>query len=140
MAKESEKLEALAKDVVKSESSLAALSGSIAAQNVPLEYTQDELEEKQQEADRLTGLLGQIKQYVRTFRLFAPTMEEYAISVEKGGKIEAGNSYRGILSELGKLLERFKKVIREGLSWFPRLMRWKTSVGDVAPVFKDTDN
>lgn len=140
VAKESEKLETLAKDVVKSESSLAALSGSIAAQNVLLEYTQDELEEKQQEADRLTGLLEQIKQYVGTFRLFAPTIEEYAISVEKGGKIEAGNSYRGILNELGQLLERFKEVIRECLCWFPRLMRWKTSVGDVAPVFKDTDN
>ena len=140
VAKESEKLETLAKDVVKSESSLAALSGSIAAQNVLLEYTQDELEEKQQEADRLTGLLEQIKQYVGTFRLFAPTIEEYAISVEKGGKIEAGNSYRGILSELGKLLERFKELIREGLCWFPRLMRWKTSVGEVAPVFKDNDN
>lgn len=140
VAKESEKMETLAKGVVKSESNLAALSGSIAAQNVLLEYTQDELEEKQQEADRLTGLLGQIKQYVGTFRLFAPTIEEYAISVEKGGKIEAGNSYRGILSELGKLLERFKELIREGLCWFPRLMRWKTSVGEVAPVFKDTDN
>ena len=140
VAKESEKLEILANDVVKSESNLAALSGSIAAQNVLLEYTQDELEEKQQEADRLTGLLEQIKQYVGTFRLFAPTIEEYAISVEKGGKIEAGNSYRGILSELGKLLERFKELIREGLCWFPRLMRWKTSVGEVAPVFKDNDN
>ena len=140
VAKESEKLETLAKDVVKSESSLAALSGSIAAQNVLLEYTQDELEEKQQEAERLTELLGQIKQYVGTFRLFAPTIEEYAISVEKGGKIEAGNSYRGILNELGQLLERFKELIREGLCWFPRLMRWKTSVGEVAPIFKDTDN
>ena len=140
VAKESEKLETLAKDVVKSESSLAALSGSIAAQNVLLEYTQDALEEKQQEADRLTGLLEQIKQYVGTFRLFAPTIEEYAISVEKGGKIEAGNSYRGILNELGQLLERFKELIREGLCWFPRLMRWKTSVGEVAPIFKDTDN
>ena len=75
-----------------------------------------------------------------TFRLFAPTIEVYAISVEKGSKIEAGNSYRGILSELGKLLERFKELIREGLCWFPRLMRWKTSVGEVAPVFKDNDN
>lgn len=140
VAKETDKLETLAKDVVKSESNLAALSGSIAAQNVLLEYTQDELEEKQQEADRLTGLLEQVKQYVGTFRLFAPTIEEYAISVEKGGKIEAGNSFRGILSELGQLLERFKELIREGLCWFPRLMRWKTSVGDVAPVFQDTDN
>ena len=140
MAKESEKLETLAKDVVKSESNLATLSGSISAQNLLLEYTQDELEEKQQEAERLTELLGQIKQYVGTFRLFAPTIEVYAISVEKGSKIEAGNSYRGILSELGKLLERFKELIREGLCWFPRLMRWKTSVGEVAPVFKDNDN
>ena len=140
VAKESEKLETLAKDVVKSESNLATLSGSISAQNLLLEYTQDELEEKQQEADRLTGLLEQIKQYVGTFRLFAPTIEVYAISVEKGSKIEAGNSYRGILSELGKLLERFKELIREGLCWFPRLMRWKTSVGEVAPVFKDNDN
>lgn len=140
VAKESEKLETLAKDVVKSESNLATLSGSISAQNLLLEYTQDELEEKQQEAERLTELLGQIKQYVGTFRLFAPTIEVYAISVEKGSKIEAGNSYRGILSELGKLLERFKELIREGLCWFPRLMRWKTSVGEVAPVFKDNDN
>ena len=140
VAKESEKLETLAKDVVKSESNLATLSGSISAQNLLLEYTQDELEEKQQEAERLTELLGQIKQYVGTFRLFAPTIEVYAISVEKGSKIEAGNSYRGILSELGKLLERFKELIREGLCWFPRLMRWKTSVGEVAPIFKDTDN
>lgn len=119
VAKESEKLETLAKDVVKSESNLATLSGSISAQNLLLEYTQDELEEKQQEAERLTELLGQIKQYVGTFRLFAPTIEVYAISVEKGSKIEAGNSYRGILSELGKLLERFKELIREGLCWFP---------------------
>ncbi len=140
VAKESEKLETLAKDVVKSESNLAALSGSIAAQNVLLEYIQDELEEKQKEADRLTGLLEQIKQYVGTFRLFAPTIEEYAISVEKGSKIEAGNSYRGILNELGQLLERFKELIREGLRWFPRLMCWKISVGEVATVFKDTDN
>ena len=140
VAKESEKLETLAKDVVKSESNLATLSGSISAQNLLLEYTQDELEEKQQEAERLTELLGQIKQYVGAFRLFAPTIEVYAISVEKGSKIEAGNSYRGILSELGKLLERFKEVIRECLCWFPRLMRWKTSVGEVAPVFKDNDN
>ena len=31
-------------------------------------------------------------------------------------------------------------MIKEGLCWFPRLMRWKTSVGEVAPVFRDTDN
>ena len=74
------------------------------------------------------------------FRLFAPTIEEYAIAVEKGERLDAGNSYRGILNDLGKLLERFKELIIEGLCWFPRLMRWKTTVGEVAPVFRDTDN
>lgn len=74
------------------------------------------------------------------FRLFAPTIEEYAIAVENDGRIDAGNSFRGVLYELGKLLERFKELIKEGLCWFPKLMRWKTSVGEVAPIFKDTDN
>lgn len=74
------------------------------------------------------------------FRLFAPTIEEYAIAVEKDGRIDAGNSFRGILYELGKLLERFKELIKEGLWWFPKLMRWKTSMGEVSPIFEDTDN
>jgi len=71
----------------------------------------------------------------RSFRLFAPTIEEYANQVEADKTIEAGNSFRGILNELGKLLEAFKELIKEGLCWFPRLMRWKTSKGEVAPVF-----
>ena len=29
----------------------------------------------------------------------------------------------------------FKEVIKEGLCWFPRLMKWNTSKGEVAPVF-----
>ncbi len=67
-------------------------------------------------------------------------VEEYATAVERDGRFDAGNSFRGILYELGKLLERFKELIKEGLCWFPRLMRWKTSVGEIAPVFRDTDN
>jgi hypothetical protein len=31
-------------------------------------------------------------------------------------------------------------VIKEGLCWFPRLMRWKISKGEVTPVFLDKDN
>lgn len=73
------------------------------------------------------------------FRLFAPTIEEYAIAVEQNGRIDAGNSFRGILYELGKMHERFKELIKESLCWFPKLMRWKTSLGEVAPIFKDTD-
>lgn len=61
--------------------------------------------------------------------------EEYANQVEADKTIEAGNSFRGILNELGKLLEIFKELIEEGLCWFPRLMIWKTSIGEVAPVF-----
>lgn len=80
-------------------------------------------------------LLDRIKNFVSSFRLFAPTIEEYANQVEADKTIEAGNSFRGILNELGKLLEAFKELIKEGLCWFPRLMRWKTSKGEVAPIF-----
>ena len=50
------------------------------------------------------------------------------------------NSFRGILNDLGKLLEAFKELIKEGLCWFPRLMRWKTSKGEVAPIFLEKSN
>lgn len=72
--------------------------------------------------------------------MFAPTIEEYANQVEADKTIEAGNSFRGIFNELGKLLEAFKEPIKEGLCWFPRLMRWKTSRGEVAPVFLEKSN
>ncbi|MFW5631331.1 hypothetical protein [Acetivibrio ethanolgignens] len=81
-----------------------------------------------------------MKRFVGIFHLPALTIEEYATAVEKDGRIDVGNSYRAILYELGKLLERFKELVKEGLCWLPRLMRWKTSVGEVAPVFWDTDN
>ena len=56
---------------------------------------------KQNEAVKL---LDRIKNFVSSFRLFAPTIEEYANQVEADKTIEAGNSFRGILNELGKLL------------------------------------
>ncbi len=55
--------------------------------------------------------------------------------MEADKTIDAGNSFRGILYEIGKLLEAFKELIKEGLCWFPRLMKWNTSKGEVAPVF-----
>ena len=33
-----------------------------------------------------------------------------------------------------------QELIKEGLCWFPRLMRWKTSKGKVAPVFIEKSN
>lgn len=86
-------------------------------------------------ANEAVELLDKINVFVSSFRLFAPTIEEYANKVEADKTIEAGNSFRGILYEIGKLLEAFKKLIKEGFCWFPRLMRWKTSKGEVATVF-----
>ena len=93
------------------------------------------LEKLMKLANEAVELLDKINAFVSSFRLFAPTIEEYANQVESDRTIEAGNSFRGILNELGKLLEAFKELIKEGLCWFPRLMRWKTSKGEVAPVF-----
>nr|DAE40682.1 MAG TPA: hypothetical protein [Caudoviricetes sp.] len=88
--------------------------------------------EKSEDAAKL---LDRIKNFVSSFRLFAPTIEEYANQVEADKTIEAGNSFRGILNEPGKLLEAFNELIKEGLCLFPMLMRWKTSKGEVAAVF-----
>lgn len=85
-------------------------------------------------ANEAVELLDKINAFVSSFRLFASTIEEYA------NHVEAGNSFRGILYEIGKLLENFKELIKEGLCWFPRLIRWKTSKGEVAPVFIEKSN
>lgn len=100
-----------------------------------LQSVNEELASAIEKAEDAAKLLDRIKKFVSSFRLFAPTIEEYANQVEADKTIEAGNSFRGILNELGKLLETFKELIKESLCWFPRLMRWKTSKGEVVPVF-----
>lgn len=140
MVKETEKMESISWDIGRNESTLAGLRDLVELNPEMLDEAKEELEEKQQEAEKIKRVLDQIKGFVGMFKLFTPTIEEYAIAVENGGHIDAGNSFRGILYELGKLLERFKELIKEGLCWFPKLMRWKTSVGEVSPIFKDTDN
>ena len=100
-----------------------------------LQSVNEELANAIEKAEDAAKLLDRIKNFVSSFRLFAPTIEEYANQVEADKTIEAGNSFRGILNELGKLLGAFKELIKEGLCWFPRLMIWKTSRGEVAPVF-----
>ena len=104
-----------------------------------LQSVRQELASVTDKANEAVELLDKINAFVSSFRLFAPTIEEYANHVEVDKIIEAGNSFRGILSELGKLLEAFKELIKEGLCWFPRLMRWKTK-GEVAPVFIEKSN
>ena len=100
-----------------------------------LQLVKQELASVTDKANEAVELLDKINAFVSSFRLFAPTIEEYANHVETDKIIEAGNSFRGILYEIGKLLETFKELIKEGVCWFPRLMRWKTSNGEVAPIF-----
>lgn len=100
-----------------------------------LQSVRQEIASVTDKANEAVELLDKINAFVSLFRLFAPTIEEYANHVETDKIIEAGNSFRGILYEIGKLLETFKELIKEGVCWFPRLMRWKTSNGEVAPIF-----
>lgn len=105
-----------------------------------LQSVRQEIASVTDKANEAVELLDKINAFVSSFRLFAPTIEEYANQVEADKIIEAGNSFRGIFYEIGKLLETFKEQIKEGLCWFPRLMRWKTSKGEVAPVFIEKSN
>ena len=105
-----------------------------------LQSVRQEIASVTDKANEAVELLDKINAFVSSFRLFAPIIEEYANHVEADKIIEAGNSFRGIFYEIGKLLETFKELIKEGLCWFPRLMRWKTSKGEVAPVFIEKSN
>ena len=105
-----------------------------------LQSVRQEIASVTDKANEAAELLDKINAFVSSFRLFAPIIEEYANHVEADKIIEAGNSFRGIFYEIGKLLETFKELIKEGLCWFPRLMRWKTSKGEVAPVFIEKSN
>ena len=91
-------------------------------QTKELDEKRSELQSVKQELESMTDkaveLLDKINAFVSSFRLFAPTIEEYANQVESDKTIEAGNSFRGILSELGKLLENFKELIKEEICWF----------------------
>lgn len=114
------------------------ISNELEGKRLELQSVNQEIEYTTDKAKETVVLLDRIKAFVSSFRLFAPTIEEYANQVEADKTIDAGNSFRGILYEIGKLLEAFKELIKEGLCCFPRLMRWNTSKGEVAPVFGDT--
>ncbi len=82
-------------------------------------------------------LVDVVKRMIQTYLPLQPAIEEFANTVERGVSIEGGNSYRGFLSELGRLLLSFKELVQSGFCWFPRLMKWNTSKGEVSPVFRD---
>ena len=68
-----------------------------------LQSVNEELTSAIEKTGDAAKLLDRIKNFVSLFRLFAPTIEEYANQIEADKTIEAGNSFRGILNELGKL-------------------------------------
>lgn len=116
------------------------LIGEVTDKRSELLSAERELEDKTKQVKEALGVLEKFKSFVSGFQLVAPTIEEYANQVESGKRIEAGNSFRGILYEIGKLLMAFKELIQEGICWFPRLMHWKTSKGEVAPIFIERSN
>ena len=99
-----------------------------------------EYEEEASKLEKFKESLSNLKQYIASYMPLSPLIEEYANAVEGKRKIQAGNSFRGLLTALGELLNSFKELIVDGICWFPRLMRWQTSKGEVAPVFSDYRN
>lgn len=98
-----------------------------------LDITEEELKQK----SAFLELLDVVKQMIQLYLPLQPDIEEFANIIERGENITAGNSFRSFLSTLGQLLLSFKEMVQEGFCWFPRLMRWNTSKGEVAPVFRD---
>ncbi len=135
VAKE-EKIEKLSTDKIGLEADILVLNHKKSTTQKKL----DELDGEIESSNIFLKALRQIKQFIQSYLPFAPLIEEFANHVERGADIEAGNSFRGLFTALGELLNSFKEIIVDGLCWFPRLMRWQTSKGEVSPVFEDNRN
>ena len=109
------------------------LDTQLETKKLVLEITDEELKQK----SSFLELLDVVKQMIQSYLPLQPDIEDFANTVERGENITAGNSFRSFLSTLGQLLLSFKEMVQEGFCWFPRLMRWNTSKGEVAPVFRD---
>lgn len=106
-----------------------------------LEGKCEESKEKLGKLDKVLEGLEKVKSFIKSYLPFAPLLEGFANKVESGKKeLEEGCSITGYKSPLGELMESFRKKFQEHFYWFPRLMRWKTSKGDVAPVYRDVLN
>ena len=106
-----------------------------------LEEKCKESKEKLGKLDKVLEGLEKVKNFIKSYLPFAPLLEEFANKVESGEKeVQEGCTITGYKSLLGELMESFKEKFQEHFYWFPRLMRWKTSKGDVAPVYRDVLN
>lgn len=168
VAKETERLEELQREVVdtdnelfssklayrqvqrENEDELREIKQEISekqSENLKLDYVisykRDKLKEYDDEIskwEQFKNTLIMLKEYISAYLPLSPLIEEFANCVEHKKDIEAGNSFRGLLNALGQFLRAFKELIVDGVCWFPRLMRWETSKGEVAPVFSDYKN
>ena len=120
-------------DLTDKKKMVESLDTQLETKKLVLEITDEELKQK----SSFLELLDVVKQMIQSYLPLQPDIEEFANTVERGESITAGNSFRSFLSTLGQLLLSFKEMIQEGFCWFPRLMRWNTSKGEVAPVFRD---
>lgn len=100
----------------------------------------NEYEDELSKPEQFKKSLSELKEYISSYLPLSPLIEEYANAVEGKNDIQAGNSFRGLLNAIGELLKSFKELVVDGICWFPRLMRWQTSKGEVAPVFSDYRN
>lgn len=108
-----------------------------------ISYKRDKLEKYEDEIskwEKFKNTLATMKEYIFSYLPLSPLIEEYANCVEQRKDIETGNSFQGLLNALGEFLKAFKELIVDGICWFPRLMRWQTSRGEVASVFLDYRN
>ena len=136
VAKEEEKIEKLSTDKIGLEADILVLNHRKSTTQKKLEELDGEIES----SNIFLKALRQIKQFIQSYLPFMPLIGEFANHVERGADIEAGNSFRVLFTALGELLNSFKEIIMDGLFWFPRLMRWQTSKGEVSPVFEDNRN
>ena len=104
------------------------------------ESTIQEYDENIRKLENFLNSITELKRYITSYLPYLPLIEEYSNSVEQGKDIQAGNNFRGLLLAIGELLKSFKELIVDGICWFPRLMRWNTSKGEVTPIFNDYKN
>ncbi len=125
--------EEIQSDLTDKKKMVESLDTQLETKKLVLEITDEELKQK----SSFLELLDVVKRMIQSYLPLQPDIEEFANTVERGENITAGNSFRSFLSTLGQLLLSFKEMVQEGFCWFPRLMRWNTSKGEVAPVFRD---
>lgn len=82
-----------------------------------------ECEERISKIEQFRESLEKLKSYIESYLLLFPVLEEYSNTIERGEDIQVGNIFRGLLNVIEKFLKSFKELIVDGLCWFSRIMR-----------------